>query len=444
MKSPSPDLSHQGRGTAESPSPGLSHQGRGTPTILGGYRVLDLTDHKGYLCGKVLADLGADVIKVERPGGDPGRRLGPFYHNIPHPEKSLFWFAYNNNKRSITLNLETATGQDIFKRLAAKADFLVESFHPGYLDGLGLGYAALSRLNRRLVFTSITPFGQAGPYHDFKASDLIVMAMGGHMYLTGDADRRPLRIGFPQAFLHGAAEAAAGTMVAHYYRETTGEGQHVDASAQASMCWTLMNAFMFWDLVRVKTMRSGIYRGWAGPSAARQIVVWPTRDGYVAFAIYGGLIGSSTNKALVAWLDEEALATPFLKDVDWDNFNVANITQAQFDDFAAAFGELCRRHSNKELMRSARERGMMFYEVATVKNIVEDEQLAVRGFWRRLEHPELGAAISYPGPMAALSETPLVLDRRPPLIGEHNEEIYVRELGFSKAEFISLRSAGII
>ncbi|MBI4333840.1 MAG: CoA transferase [Chloroflexi bacterium] len=426
--------------------PGSAQRRSGTQsaTILGGYRALDLTDTRGYLCGKVLADLGADVIKVERPGGDPGRRLGPFYHNLPHPEKSLFWFAYNNNKRSITLNLETATGHDILKRLATKADFVVESFPPGYLDGLGLGYAALSALNRRLVFTSITPFGQTGPYHDFKASDLTVMAMGGHMYLTGDADRRPLRIGFPQAFLHAAAEAAAGTMIAHYHRETTGEGQYVDASAQASMCWTLMNAFMFWDLVRVKTMRSGIYRGWAGPSAARQTVVWPTKDGYVAFAIYGGLIGSSTNKALVAWLDEEGLATPFLRGIDWDNFNVANITQEQFDHFAGVFGQLCLRHTNRELMRSARDRGMMFYEVATSKDIVEDEQLDVRGFWRQLEHPELGAAISYPGPMAVLSETPLVLDRRPPLVGEHNEEVYVKELGFSKAEFISLRAAGII
>ncbi len=414
------------------------------PTILGGYRVLDLTDDKGYLCGKILGDLGADVIKVEPPGGDPGRRLGPFFHNSPHAEKSLFWFAYNNNKRGITLNLETRSGREILKRLAAKADFLLESFAPGYLDGLGLGYPALSAINPRLVFTAITPFGQDGPYANFKASDLTVMAMGGHMYLTGDPDRRPVRIGFPQSFLHGAAEAAVGTMTAHYYRETTGEGQFVDASAQASMGWTLMNAFMFWDLVKTKTMRSGIYRGWAGPKAARQIVIWPTRDGYIAFAIYGGLIGAATNKALVAWLEAEGLATSFLRSIDWDHFNVGTIRQEEFDQFAAAFSPLCLRHTTKELLDAARERGMMFYGVSTPKDIVEDEHLAARGFWRPLEHPELGATISYPGAMAGLSETPMVLDRRPPLIGEHNEEVYIKELGFSNEELVALHESGVI
>lgn len=414
------------------------------PTILGGYRVLDLTDYRGYLCGKILGDLGADVIKVEPPGGDADGRRGPFYHNIPHPEKSLFWFAYNNNKRGITLNLETRTGREILKRLVKTADFLIESFHPGYLDGLGLGYAALSQINPRLVYTSLTAFGQSGPYSDFKASDIVVMAMGGPMYLTGDADRRPLRIGFPQAFLHGAAEAAVGTMAAHYYRETTREGQFVDTSAQASVGWTLITGFMFWDMLKVKAMRSGIYRGWAGPSAAKQIVLWPSKDGYIAFAIYGGLIGATTNKGVVAWLEEEGLCNDFLRSVDWDTFDVAHITQQEFDQFASAFSQLCRRHTTKELMDRAKSRGMMFYSVATPKDIVEDEHLAVKGFWRELEHPELGAAIQYPGDMALLSETPLVLNTRAPLIGEHNQEIYVKELGFTQAELISLKEAGVI
>jgi crotonobetainyl-CoA:carnitine CoA-transferase CaiB-like acyl-CoA transferase len=396
------------------------------------------------LCGKLLGDIGADVIKVERPGGDPGRRLGPFYKDIPHPERSLFWFAYNNNKRSITLNIETRTGQEILRRLVEKADFLIESFAPGYLDGLGLGYSALSKINRRIIVTSITPFGQTGPYRDYKASDLIVMAMSGHMYLTGDEDRPPLRISFPQAFLHAAAEAAVGTITAHYYREQSGEGQHVDASAQASMCWALMNAFMFWDILRVKVTRSGIHRGWAGPAAARQIVLWPSKDGYVAFALYGGLIGAPTNKAVVDWLEEEGLATPFLKSINWEKFDVGKLTQAEFDDFAGAFRQLCVRYTTEQLCRMAKERGMMLYAVATPKDIMQDEHLTARGFWKTLYHPELGASIPYPGPVANLSLTPCVLNRRPPLIGEHNEEVYTQELGFTGTELASLREAGII
>ena len=154
--------------------------------ILGSYRVLDLTDAKGFLCGKILADLGADVIKIEKPGGDSSRSLGPFYHEIQDPEKNLYWFAYNLNKRGITLNIESEKGRQIFIRLAQKADFIIEAFSPGYLDNLGLGYSKLSQINPRIILTSITPYGQTGPYKNYEASDIDVMAMGGLMYITGN------------------------------------------------------------------------------------------------------------------------------------------------------------------------------------------------------------------------------------------------------------------
>ncbi|HEX7475461.1 MAG TPA: CoA transferase, partial [Dehalococcoidales bacterium] len=200
--------------------------------LLNSPRVLDLTDKNGFLCGKILADLGADVIKIEKPGGDQDRSMGPFYHHCLDPEKSLHWFAYNANKRGITLKIDSKDGQQILKRLASKADFIVESFAPGYLDELGLGYSDLCTINPRIVFTSITPFGQTGPYKDFKASDLEVMAMSGLMYITGRPDEAPLRISFPQSFLLAAAHAAAASMVAYFHRESTGCGQHVDVSAQ--------------------------------------------------------------------------------------------------------------------------------------------------------------------------------------------------------------------
>src|ERR671923_1256029 len=149
--------------------------------LLAPFRVLDLTDELGFLCGKILGDLGADVIKIERPGGDPARKLGPFFKNQPDAEKSLYWFGFNNNKRGITLNLESPKGRDLFSRLAAKADFIIESFVPGYQDRLNIGYSAVKRINPRIIHTSITPFGQTGPYSKFLASDIEIMAMSGCM-----------------------------------------------------------------------------------------------------------------------------------------------------------------------------------------------------------------------------------------------------------------------
>jgi crotonobetainyl-CoA:carnitine CoA-transferase CaiB-like acyl-CoA transferase len=187
-------------------------------SLLSPFRALDLTDEKGFLCGRILGDLGADVIKIEKPGGDPARDIGPFYHDIPDPEKSLFWFAFNANKRGITLDIENPDGQEIFKQLVKSADFAIESFPPGYMDSLGLGYLALSEINPKIILTSITPFGQTGPYKDYKASDLIAMAMGGQMYLCGDPDRPPVRVSFPQAYCHAGAQGAMGTMIAHIHR----------------------------------------------------------------------------------------------------------------------------------------------------------------------------------------------------------------------------------
>jgi crotonobetainyl-CoA:carnitine CoA-transferase CaiB-like acyl-CoA transferase len=183
-----------------------------TAGLLSPFRVLDLTDELGFLCGKILGDLGADVIKIEPPGGDPGRRLGPFYGNQTDPEKSLFWFGFNNNKRGITLNLQSPRGRELFSNLAAKAGFVIETFKAGYLEGLNIGYGALSRINPHLVQVSITPFGQSGPYVKFKASDIEIMALSGCMSLTGDPDRPPLRVTFPQSYVWTGSYAAMGAL----------------------------------------------------------------------------------------------------------------------------------------------------------------------------------------------------------------------------------------
>ncbi len=299
--------------------------------LLSPYRVLDLTDELGFLCGKILGDLGADVVKVEPPGGDPARRLGPFYGNQPDPEKSLYWFGFNNNKRGITLNLESAKGRELFCRLAAKVDFIIESFTPGYLDSLNIGYPALSRLNPRLILTSITPFGQTGPYSRFKASDIEIMALSGCMSLTGDPDRAPLRVSFPQSYAWTGSYAAIGALIAHYYREQTGEGQQVDVSAQACLLWAFSHAHIFWDLNRHVEKRAGSFMTGRSITGAKMRVFWPCKDGYLNFIIYGGEAGRRTNQALVEWMDSQGMAPEFLKQKDWKAFDIARVTQEEID-----------------------------------------------------------------------------------------------------------------
>ncbi len=212
------------------------------------YRVLDLSDEKGFLCGRMLGDLGADVIKVEPPGGDPSRLHGPFIRVEADSEKSLYWLAFNFNKRGVALNLETADGRELFKRMVEKADFLVETFRPGYLAGLGLGYESLKKLNSRLVMVSITPFGQTGPRAQWKADDIVAMAAGGYMAVTGDEDRPPLRVGVPQSYVLAGSQAAAGALLAHAMRQANGEGQHVDVSLQEAVASALNETMQFWHV----------------------------------------------------------------------------------------------------------------------------------------------------------------------------------------------------
>ncbi len=196
-----------------------------TDGILNGYRVLDLTEDGCMLCGKILGDLAADVIQIEPTGGSPTRNIGPFYHDIPDPERNLTWFFLGLNKKGITLNLETVDGREIFKRLVKTADFVVESSEPGYMKSLGLGYEELEKVKPGIIMTSITPFGQTGPYAHYKATDIVGVALSGMMWLYGEADRAPVRISAPQFYLQGGLQGATGTMIAHYHRELTGEGQ---------------------------------------------------------------------------------------------------------------------------------------------------------------------------------------------------------------------------
>jgi crotonobetainyl-CoA:carnitine CoA-transferase CaiB-like acyl-CoA transferase len=412
-------------------------------SLLESFRVLDLTDEKGFFCGKILADLGADVIKVEKPGGDPARRIGPYYRNIPDPERNLHWFAYNLNKRSITLEIETADGKELFKRLARISDFVIESNPPGFMDGLGLAYSDLSALHPRIIMTSITHFGLTGPHKNYKSSDLIDMAMGGLAYITGNAEESPVRISFPQSYLLASAEAAAATMIAHYHRERTGQGQHVDVSIQSSVAGKLANAIPTWELNHTLLKREGSSMFGRG-AKLRMRLLWPCRDGYVTFALMGGKLGAKSNAIVARWIADEGMAPEFFRKIDWPSLDMAKQTQEGQDRLEEVVAGFFAKYTKAELYRRANQEGVLLCPQSSCEDIIENTQLRSRDFWAKVEHPELGETLSYPGPFLKASGTEPVVRHRAPLIGEHNQEVYQGEMGLSGEEMSKMRRAGAI
>jgi crotonobetainyl-CoA:carnitine CoA-transferase CaiB-like acyl-CoA transferase len=403
--------------------------------MLSPYRVLDLTDEKGLLCGKLLGDLGADVIKIERLGGDPARNIGPFYHDEVDPEKSLFWWAFNTSKRGITLDIEAADGREVFKKLVEGADFVIESFPPGYMEKYGLGYSALDRINPGVIMVSITPFGQTGPYKDYKASDIVAWAMGGVMYVTGDADRPPVRVSHhSQAYVRAGVEAAVGAMMALCYREMRGEGQHVDVSIQDCVAQSVDAVTATWDMTKVNVRRGAMPPG----INARLRMTWPCKDGYLVWMYRFGY-WAHVSRSLVNWMDSEGMADNFLKGFDWATVDQATIPQEAADRINEPTRKFFMAHTKAEFLEGASKRRIMLYPVSTTADMLESVQLAARGLWVNVDHPEFGTSIIYPGAFAYSSEASPRISRRAPLIGENNQEIFGKELGLSKEGLPILR-----
>ena len=406
------------------------------------YRVLDLTEGGCALAAKTLADMGADVIAVEPPGGSPTRNTPPFYGVDPDPERSLFWFTCSLNKRGITLDITSPQGRDLFKRLVARADFLFESFEPGYLDSLGLGYSSLRKLNPGLIMASITPFGQTGPYAHYKGPDIVPWAMGGYMWMCGDPDRPPLRPSIPpQTYFHAAVMSAAASLMALHHRASTGEGQHIDQSAQACGPWMLTHVCHYYEYEGRILKREGQWRQY-GPGRVR--TVYPCKDGYVVAMVAGGQVAGASLNRLVAWMDREGMAPDWVKEMDWSQYDARTADQELTNRVAEAVGAFFQSKTKKELLHAGVTQGLHLAPVNTARDVVEDDHLKDRGFWRDVEHPELAATLSYPGAPFIATETPWKAYRRPPLIGEHNREVYEEELGLSREEADALRAAGVL
>ena len=402
------------------------------PKALEGYRVLDLADEKGVYGTKLLADLGADVIRVEPPGGDRTRDIGPFWHEAPHRERSLFFWYMNTSKRGITLDITKKDGQELFRKLAKTADVVVETFPVGYLSTLDLGFEVLSKVSNKLVLASVTGFGQTGPYKDFKSEEMIAMGMGGVMHSSGVPDRPPIRSNIPAISYLASMHAAQGILMALRARTRTGKGQHVDISMQESAATTLcefgVNSYTG-PAHRYITRWYGIDRTGTVPFGN-----YPCKDGYVSLIITRPAHWTT----FVQWCHEVSGNTEILDEkYEGDRRQFVDVLRPIFIDFA-------KRLTKAELYAEARKRHLTFVPVSTVPEVASHAQLEARKYFTEIEHEEIGEKVRYPGAPYKLFETPWAATHRAPLIGEHNEEVYCKELGLSKKDLAAFKEAGVV
>jgi crotonobetainyl-CoA:carnitine CoA-transferase CaiB-like acyl-CoA transferase len=405
---------------------------------LDGYRVLDLTGEMGALATRLLTGMGADVLRIEPPGGHPARRRGPYLHQTPHPERSLYWFQMNAGKRSITLNLHAVDGRALFRRLAESADFVVESLPAGEMERLGIGYAALCAINPQLVLTSISLYGQEGPLAGAPGGDLIGMAAGGLMFLCGDQDRPPVRVTAEQGYAQAGLHAAAATMAAHFVRKASGHGVHVDVSLQEALMWALANNRLHWPASGIITHRAGGGRAFGGGG---ERLIYEAADGYVAF-----YRRPESNVPLAQWM--EAAGVDLGVDISaWQGMPTRGPGGPPPEEIARteeALSAWFRTRKKGELYREAQRRGLYLCEVSAPGDLLHSAHLTERGFWQQIRHDELGETFSYPGAPFKMPASPWRVRRRPPLPGEHNQEIFCGELGLSRKELSPLRATGAL
>ncbi|MBI4307913.1 MAG: CoA transferase [Chloroflexi bacterium] len=394
------------------------------------------------MTGCILAGLGADVIKVEPPGGDPGRQVGPYLRDRVHLENGIPWICGNVGKRSLTLSLESEEGRALLRQLAAVSDFLIESFAPGYLDSRGLGYQTLRAINPDLIMTSITPFGQTGPLAHYRASDIVIMAMGGFMGVTGDSDRAPVRVSVEQAAAQAGAQAAVGSLIALHERQSTGHGEHVDVSMQESIAYTMNFELQWWFTQQRVVQRAGVRR-FRGRRYIR--TVWPCKDGEMAFWIMPGKFGAPTMRALMEWMEEEGKARS-VSGVDWENLDAAEWSQEDVDQWEAEIGEFLRQHTKEQIFAFAVRRGILICPVFDPRELLQYRQLDYRGYWTELEHPLSEDRYRFVGSFCGLPQaTPAVTNRqRAPLCGEHTRSVLEGLLGLSRKEIATLSTRGVV
>ncbi|MCI0794400.1 MAG: CoA transferase [Chloroflexi bacterium] len=395
------------------------------PGALDGVKVLDLSqDIAGSFCARLLADYGAEVLKLEPPGGAALRRMGPFFQDDPHPEKSLFFLVLNLNKKGATINLESATGRAIFKELIEHVDVVVESYQPGYLASLGLGYDDLEQLNPGLVMTSITPFGQDGPYSQYQGEEIVSYAMGMIMSVSGIQGREPLKHGGFQAQYEGGLNGAAATAMALFSQVNTGEGQHIDVSVTECVASSMMATQTMYPFMGGTQHRRRAQGGmFTHPMACA--------DGWIIVQTGGG----------ASWEDIcDLFEAPEMMDPRFSDPAQRPQNGAELDRIIV---DAIKDRSKWDLFPKAAQARILFGVVQTPRELVECPQLASRDFFREVDHPVIGR-IKVPAVLFNFSVSPYQLRCPSPTLGQNNQEIYVEGLGYSQEDFCRLRQLNAI
>jgi crotonobetainyl-CoA:carnitine CoA-transferase CaiB-like acyl-CoA transferase len=398
-----------------------------TAPPLTGYRVLDLAGPSGFHCTKLLADMGADVVKVEPPGGDEARRVPPFKDDSPHPEKSLYFLHFNTNKRSITLDVEKPDGRAILLELARKAAVLIETYRPAQREELGLGYEELSAGNPGLVHASITAFGETGPWRDYKANDMAGIALGNLLYLAGEPGEPPLQPPGEIAYGMASTYGAFGIAVALYHRLETGKGQHIVVSMHecaGHIAGYFIPNYGYSGVKPARASRKGEETDLYDP--------YPTKNGYARIFI----IPVEQWRRLVDWMGRPP-------SISGPDFEKMAYRRKHPDIVVGAIAEFCSRHTKEELYEEGQKRRIAVTPINTVGEFMNSEQVRARETFVDMEHPVIGKYQHF-GPVPRLSQSPGRIARTAPLIGEHNQEVYCGELGMSNDDLAALRSSGVI
>jgi len=383
----------------------------------------------GPYCARLLADLGAEVIKIEPPGvGDGARSRGPFLNDIPNPERSGLFRYLNTNKLGITLDIKTSTGRDILKELIKQTDILVEDNPPKLMKELRLTYQELREINPRLVMTSITPFGQTGPYRDYKASEMNLYHAGGEGYLlpiqSPDPSREPVKGGGLVGDCVCGLSAAIATLSAAYCMGETGVGQHIDVSKQDVLqTMVLLQVAMFANMGVVGTR---LHRPLLTP------IPMECQDGYI-------MISALTNRE---WQDlKKVMGNPA-----WaadERFNVWITRHTNGDEINPHIRAWVKPHKKDELFRKLQENALVASPVNTSEDLVKSPQMEARGFFAGVEHTEEGK-LRHPKVPYKFSRTPSKSECAVPSLGQHNEAVYCGRLGYDKEELVKLKESGII
>lgn len=393
---------------------------------LTGIRVLDLTEDRGLYTGRLLADFGADTIKVEEPWGSQARRIGPFKDDIPALETSLYFLHFNMNKRGITLDLATETGQQIFKKLVKKTDVVIEDFDAERRTALHVDYASLRKTNKSIIVASVVGFGLDGPYCAFKAPDIVNFAMGGSMYTSGEPDKAPVVAPCEQAYHSSSTIAAFCIMTAIYERLSMGEGQFVEVSAHEVLAAINEELIMRYSAT---FEIEGRYGSQHTTSPAR---IYPCKDGFIHLVV----LRSGHWQTLLKLLGEPEL----LQGDAWYHSWFRRINSDIIDSVVIEF---TMRYTKSELVKLFQSSNVPCTPVNTAQDFTADSHIKERGFIGEIEHPIIGRHRYLKSPYS-LSETPCQVVRDAPLLGQHNEDIYCGELGYAKEQLKKFKSEGII